>query len=551
MAFGLAVAPAVRTPQCTLAASLPVLLLLAMAAAVLLATGPPSAGEFRIPNLGSAWAKTAMLHESVKSVAPTLLAYTKNQPAYVNEAGNQFKVSLWFSSPIGALQQDQLESALATAICTATSHRGETVHGVFVPPPEVEPDLQIESESVGGFDLAAWSAVLPSADKNKGGHPFFNEHNFGSKIAYAPGQCSFAESDKLDSEKTATVHIPAAEFHQQQQVVFRLRAFPTSKPHGMAICHPALYAGAASSDPHQSCSHSPFFCIGPHQQTCPSVVSHPSVVSTSASTSAVSSSSTCLFSGPHQRHSFGQTNIDYHSDSGKPGDKPVRSYVFDARNPELRALDPLRSALERPSQMELIEMDIPLAEVAPWDTTQPFYLAQVALIRECADMAKYDGYKWAAFINYDEFLSVGGDKSIEEYADGLPSGTVSVILPRIPPPTLAHRDFVEEKKIIEEKIIEEKQIPFAASWAHTQAQWDVSDPELKQFQFQFQWDVLEESSFAPKYIVNLELADYDARGAGRPGAAITIAPLYIETSCWLFYCSSSPRSRRRWNSFPI
>ena len=36
---------------------------------------------------------------------------------------------------------------------------------------------------------------------------------------------------------------------------------------------------------------------------------------------------------------------------------------------------------------------------------QPDTLAQLAFIRECGDMAKHDGYKWAFFIDYDEFIA--------------------------------------------------------------------------------------------------------------------------------------------------
>jgi hypothetical protein len=193
-------------------------------------------------------------------------------------------------------------------------------------------------------------------------------------------------------------------------------------------------------------------------------------------------------------------NVDYYSNSGKPGEKPVRSYVFDAREPKLRVLDPLRSALERPEQMELIEMNIALepfpdvrGEAHP---TQPFYLAQIALIRECGDMAKYDGYKWAAFIDYDEYISVRGDKSMEEYTEGLPNGTVSVIIPRVPPP--------ENIRTVPERWAAETLVSFAASWVHTQAQWNVSNAE-------------HDSLFPPKYIVNLESAKYDSK-AGRPGS---------------------------------
>jgi hypothetical protein len=189
-------------------------------------------------------------------------------------------------------------------------------------------------------------------------------------------------------------------------------------------------------------------------------------------------------------------NVDYYSNSGKPGEKPVRSYVFDARDPELRVLDPLRSTLERPQQMELIEMDIALQPLGDdtAGTAQPYGLAQLALIRECGDMAKYDGYKWAACIDYDEYISVRGDKSIQEYTAGLPNGTVSVIIPRVPPP--------ENIITVPERRAAEKLISFATSWAHTQAQWDLSKTVL---------------CSRPKYIVNLERAEYDAHGGGRPG----------------------------------
>ena len=50
MAFGQAVAPTVQISRRALTGSLPVLLLLAMAAAMMLATGP-STGQFHIPNL--------------------------------------------------------------------------------------------------------------------------------------------------------------------------------------------------------------------------------------------------------------------------------------------------------------------------------------------------------------------------------------------------------------------------------------------------------------------------------------------------------------------
>ena len=80
---------------------------------------------------------------------------------------------------------------------------------------------------------------------------------------------------------------------------------------------------------------------------------------------------------------------------------------------------------------------------------------------------------------------------MEQYTKGLPIGTVSVLIPRVPPPaSIGHR-------------ARESVISFAASWAHTQAQWDVS--------------AMENTTFLPKYIVNLESAEYDAHGAGRPG----------------------------------
>ena len=362
-----------------------------------------------------------------KTVAPQLLAYTKNQLAYVNAAGNQFKASLWFFSPDGALQKDQLESTLARAICTATSQQGETVHGVFVPLLPSESDIcevcacDRLCHLTRSVRTSRWE-VAPYWLARREGHPFFQEQNFGRRIAYAPGQCSFAHGGKLDSQRYATVHIPDSEF--RQQVVFRLRAFPTQKPRGMAICHGPLYAG------------------GPGK--------------------------TAYTHAPAKFGRWAMHNVDYYSNSGKPGEKPVRSYVFDARDPKLRVLDPLRSTLERPEQMELIEMDIALQPLGDdtAGTAQPYGLAQLALIRECGDMAKYDGYKWAAFIDYDEYISVRGDKSIEEYTEGLPNGTVSVIIPRVPPP--------ENISTVPERWAAEKLISFAASWVHTQAQWNVS-----------------------------------------------------------------------------
>jgi hypothetical protein len=137
---------------------------------------------------------------------------------------------------------------------------------------------------------------------------------------------------------------------------------------------------------------------------------------------------------------------------------------------------------------------------------------QLALIRECGDMAKYDGYKWAAFIDYDEYISVSGHKSMEQYTKGLPIGTVSVLIPRVPPPaSIGHR-------------ARESVISFAASWAHTQAQWDVS--------------AMENTTFLPKYIVNLESAEYDAHGAGRPGGI------------HLPYNAPRGRSWTRWQQVP-
>jgi hypothetical protein len=65
MAFGLAVATTVHPPRRALAASLPVLLLLAIAAAVMLATGP-STGQFHIPNLEKQSDETQIRHEANK-----------------------------------------------------------------------------------------------------------------------------------------------------------------------------------------------------------------------------------------------------------------------------------------------------------------------------------------------------------------------------------------------------------------------------------------------------------------------------------------------------
>lgn len=393
---------------------------------------------------------------------PQLLAYTKNQLGYVNAAGNQFKASLWFFSPDGALQEDQLESALAKAICTATSHKGETMHGAFVPL-LTSPETQ----------------VCEVGCRYREGHPFFGEANFSPKFAYAPGQCSFVHGDKIDAQRTAAVHIPDSEF--RQQVIFRLRAFPKQKPRGMAICHGPLYGGSGQA-------------LGKAAYT----------------------------NSPPKFGSWAMHNVDYYSNSGKPGEKPVRSYVFDAREPKLRVLDPLRSALERPEQMELIEMDIPLQPQIEMKSKgagsflHMYVSFQLALIRECGDMAKYDGYKWAAFIDYDEYISVSGHKSMEQYTKGLPIGTVSVLIPRVPPPASIMR--------VPERRSGEKHISFAASWAHTQAQWDVS--------------YMENTTFLPKYIVNLESAEYDAHGAGRPGGI------------HLPYNAPRGRSWTRWQQVP-
>ena len=49
-------------------------------------------------------------------------------------------------------------------------------------------------------------------------------------------------------------------------------------------------------------------------------------------------------------------------------------------------------------------------------------------------MAKYDGYKWVSFSDFDEYVSVPRGKSIHEYLDSLTHGTISVIAPRIDSP---------------------------------------------------------------------------------------------------------------------
>jgi hypothetical protein len=65
-------------------------------------------------------------------------------------------------------------------------------------------------------------------------------------------------------------------------------------------------------------------------------------------------------------------------------------------------------------QLTVIKLDVPfkpkryrLDPANPTATTlsQPDTLAQLAFIRECGDMAKHDGYKWAFFIDYDEYIA--------------------------------------------------------------------------------------------------------------------------------------------------
>jgi hypothetical protein len=58
---------------------------------------------------------------------------------------------------------------------------------------------------------------------------------------------------------------------------------------------------------------------------------------------------------------------------------------------------PFKPKREQPDRGGNGDIVVPLA--------QPDMLAQFALIRECADMAKYDGYKWAFFIDYDEYIA--------------------------------------------------------------------------------------------------------------------------------------------------
>jgi hypothetical protein len=388
--------------------------------------------------------KAAVAAKKAASV-PRLIKYTAKQRGFVDAAGTQFKASLWFTSEAGTLDRDDIESALATAICDATTLENHHTHGKFMPPATFNPDHS----------------------------PFFQEKNFGSKIAYAPGRCVFETA--IDPSKPATVTVPK---YRNQKIELTLSAYPKRPLKGVAICHAALPAKNPK---------------------------HPEESSGGSSTYG----------------SWAMNNINYYSAASKPGEKPIKSYVFDAREPEVRELDPMEQVVTHLEKLNLIQMDVPFKPkreqpdrggngdiVVP--LAQPDMLAQFALIRECADMAKYDGYKWAFFIDYDEYMVAAGGKSIEEYLEGLPKNTVSVIVDRISRLTKKANEYASTADFMA-VVRKEKLIPFHAAFESTAKNWDFESgpPDHN----------VKSGGFPPKYFVNLANAEYDVndRAYGRPG----------------------------------
>ena len=118
-------------------------------------------------------------------------------------------------------------------------------------------------------------------------------------------------------------------------------------------------------------------------------------------------------------------------------DRPMKMYSFDVRKPELRALHPVPGATE---------VNIPLEALSGSEhrkgrehgkeltdaSTQPYYMAQWAWVKECHLMAKYDGFKWAGFMDNDELptLTSGSGLSLIEYLETKPADTQAVVIQR-------------------------------------------------------------------------------------------------------------------------
>ena len=313
-----------------------------------------------------------LIHGAAPTPSARLVTYANNQRGFIGGVGNKFKASLWFTSADGTLDQDQLESALKSARCTATTVGGDAIVGSFVAP------------------------------KHHTDHPFFEEKNFGVEISYAPGWCSFDKAANISAEAKATVEVAP-----YGKIELTLSALPKEPLSGVAVCHPALRAKSDRS-------------LGPGVHKIYAKGQSPS----------------SLTYGAQAMH-----NVNYYAHAAKPSEKPIRTYLFDSRDQDVREQDPLSKTASflQSESLKTIELTIPLRPSRETVSSgevplQPDTVAQFAWLRECGDMVKYDGYKWVSFSDFDEYVSVPGGKSIQEYLDSLTHGTISVIAPRIDSP---------------------------------------------------------------------------------------------------------------------
>lgn len=116
------------------------------------------------------------------------------------------------------------------------------------------------------------------------------------------------------------------------------------------------------------------------------------------------------------------------------GDKPVRFYSFDVRGEARKKTCPLDGSIDvklpfgidfggnRPGRDEKAEK--------AGSSSQPFYLAQFAWVKECHQMAKYDGYKWAGFMDNDELPTLMSGQNLLGYLDARPDDVQAVLVQR-------------------------------------------------------------------------------------------------------------------------